>query len=128
MTQIPQKYQSFVNSPEWKRLFPASIHQLQKDAQLASLNLFKLGESKDFEHAVVLLTDWLKLTRSKGQPIDHFLYRIDLPVEMDAKNLIDSDLATVILLRCFQKVWLREQFSKNLTKDEENRILKDLKP
>lgn len=128
MTQILEKYQSIIHSTALEHLFSASIIQLQKDAQMANLDFSWLGGANNSQKAVEMLAQWLQHYRHGLNGFDNFLYRVDLPTEVVVKDMSDNDLALIILARSMQKVWLREQFSKMRTKDEEDGILKDLKP
>jgi hypothetical protein len=43
-----------------------------------------------------------------NQQFEQLLYRIDLPKKLDATLLEVNSLAEVMILRSFQKVWLRK--------------------
>ena len=115
-----------MNAEEWRL---KTLQQLAKDIQLAGGSMnpdFLMRDS--LESAIKTLTSIVRGVKSNKQEWDNLNYRIDLPPQLDLNALSDEEVVRLYLLRSFQKVWLREQFSNEASKDGGDTMQKHLKP
>lgn len=85
--------------------------QLQKDFALSGLKLDKDNVSSVDEVEETLLLAVAQVKRD-NRLFEQLLYRIDLPKKLHAEMLEIESLTEVLILRAFQKVWLRKYYSK----------------
>jgi len=84
--------------------------QLIKDFSLAGIELPDRSEPKMLDE----LLAWIQSALPRENHIEsraNLLYRIDLPEKVVVQISTDSELALAIIVRVFQKVWWRRQFS-----------------
>lgn len=68
------------------------------------------------------------VVKSNKPQWDSLNYRVDLPGNLDIASLNVHQLAELYLLRSFHKVWLRNQFRSDGSKDGSYSTQKHLKP
>jgi len=123
-----EKYDEFVEFIEQDSWKLATIEQWTKDVRLAGLDPIEgLGELA-LQEIIQRMADWISELRNDPVAFSNFNYRVDIPIRFDQNTLSDEDWATIHLFRCFQKVWLRNEFSVRSAKDATDSDRKHLKP
>jgi hypothetical protein len=106
---IQNQFQKCMKDLDW---LGKTIEQLQKDFQLSGLSLNLDPEVIEFNQLAKQLKSTLNEVKKNNQYFEQLLYRVDLPSGLDAESLATDSLAEVLILRSFQKVWLRKHYSK----------------
>lgn len=106
--QIQDEFQKCINQSDW---LLKTWHQLRKDFTLSGLKL----EDKlliDANDMFETLNKAVKNAKQDKRFFEQLLYRIDLPKTLNAEMLEIESLTEVLILRSFQKVWLRKYYNK----------------
>lgn len=114
-----------MKTTEWRE---KTIEQLRKDMRMSGVPLEDEEEGARQENPFSFITTAIRVVKGNKPAWDNLNYRIDIPHQVEMESLSDEAIARLYLLRSFQKVWLRHQFSDNATKDTTVKPLKDLKP
>jgi len=111
--EMTKRFDSLLRDSSWR---DRTLLQLQKDMRMAGVRLDEHFE-EDKEDPFSFIVGVIQELQGNKPLQDSLHYRIDLPKNILLDSLEDEDLARLYLLRSFQKVWLREQFSKSSAKD-----------
>jgi hypothetical protein len=107
---IQNEFQKCMKELDWLK---KTWQQLQKDFALSGLSLESLSEIETLAQIHEVLVLKVAQIKSDNRQFEQLLYRIDLPKKLDATLLEVNSLAEVMILRSFQKVWLRKYYSNN---------------
>ena len=107
------------------------LDQLRKDMVMAGVGIDDLGHEDsagdDLDQWILRFAAIVRQTRKENQVWQNLNYRIDLPSGIPLEELNDNEIARLYLIRSFQKVWLRAQFSDSSSKDGDEKDEKHLK-
>lgn len=101
-------YAKLMTSSEWIEL---TLLQLEKDLTMAGFKSPSLLPAENLSSSVDRVMAVISEAKCNKELWDNLNYRIDLPEALDISGLSDHDVAELYLMRSFQKVWLRKQFS-----------------
>ncbi len=122
---LTERFDALMKSPDWRN---QTLEQLRKDMRMSGVRLDEVLESIEPEDSISFIAGVLHEVKGNKPLWDNLNYRVDLPIQLDLDTLEDEELARLYLLRSFQKVWLRRQFSMTSAKDEGDQTRKHLKP
>ncbi len=120
-----EEFERYLQQFDWLQ---ATINQFLKDARMAGLDAPNLDPAQGAALVIEATTAWVDDLKGDHLGFQSFNYRVDLPSSVEPMNMATSEVATLYLFRCFQKVWLRKRFSEGPSKDEEEIRQKHLKP
>lgn len=106
---IQNQFQKCMKDLNW---LTKTSEQLQKDFQLSGLFLELNSDIFNLNDLAIQVEFALENVKKNNQQFEQLLYRVDLPIQLNATNLSTDSLADVLILRSFQKVWLRQHYSK----------------
>lgn len=95
--------------------------QIQKDARLSGISDFPTQEPADLPEMTRVLVPFLDQLFRRPEALQGFLYRVDLPLRSSIELVDINELAQGIIVRSFQKVWLRTQYSNTSGKPDDTR-------
>lgn len=108
-----------------------TLEQLRKDMVMAGVDLDDIGhdinEQKSLDDLIQAIGGIVATSRKQVEGWQNLNYRIDLPGTIPLNRMKDEEIARLYLLRSFQKVWLRAQFSGSTSKDADEPDQKHLK-
>lgn len=107
--EIQNQFQICMKDLDW---LTKTSEQLQKDFQLSGLSLDFGEKVLELDELTSRVERALENVKKNNQQFEQLLYRVDLPIELNATSLSTDSLAEVLILRSFQKVWLRQHYSK----------------
>jgi len=90
-----------------------TVDQIQKDFDLSSLSQYRLLAIDSLPILQEELVSILFAIELKSQLVEQFLYRVDLPQKLNPHDLDIESLTDAVILRSFQKVWLRKAYDEN---------------
>lgn len=107
---IQNEFQKCMKELDW---LTKTWQQLQKDFSLSGLSLDSLSAIETLAQIHEVLVVKVAQVKSDNRQFEQLLYRIDLPKKLDATLLEVNSLSEAMILRSFQKVWLRKYYSNN---------------
>ncbi|NQV51740.1 MAG: hypothetical protein HQ500_01075 [Flavobacteriales bacterium] len=114
-----------MKSSDWRF---QTLEQLRKDMRMSGVSLDDMAEVSNPEDPISFIAEIIHEVKDNKPLWDSLNYRVDLPIQLHLDSLNDEELARLYLLRSFQKVWLRQQFSSTSAKDDRDKTRKHLKP
>lgn len=125
LSESRDRFELQMNSMQWRK---DTFEQLSKDFHLCGVSLGGVTDEflmDDILHSVAHSVQSVKSTK---QQWDNLNYRIDVPTNVDVDSLSIAEVSRLFLFRCFQKVWIRKQYSTSQSKDASNDMQEHLKP
>ena len=107
--KIQSEFQKCMKDLEW---LSKTWQQLVKEFELSGIEPPEKNQTLSVDAMLKELMLKLEDIGKQPQSFSQLLYRIDLPKQLIIENLSINELAEIIILRSFQKVWLRKYYSK----------------
>jgi len=122
---LTERFDTLMKSSDWRF---QTLEQLRKDMRMSGVSLDDMAEVSNPEDPISFIAEIIHEVKDNKPLWDSLNYRVDLPIQLHLDSLNDEELARLYLLRSFQKVWLRQQFSSTSAKDDRDKTRKHLKP
>ncbi len=85
--------------------------QILKDFKLSGTPILKMDAPRNLDELIRFVRELWPSAQDAHLEVN-LLYRIDLPEHVYAGLSTTSELAMAVIIREFQKVWLRQEFSR----------------